>query len=495
LIRTSHTSSCTIPHADSYLESIYISDTTLINTADNTPITWMSLSSSGVLTASNIPCSLTNNYTISFKANLGVAGSNTEIQFIMQIDGQRPLINDTVADQSTTALNSSISYNVSTMFKNGAGFSSPLTYSATLADGNNLPSWISFDATTKIFTITTTAIQTATVKLICTNNLSNNKTQEFTVSITNNQPNVASSMGTVTHEDNRTYTETFNLAQVFQETDPNQVLTFSLVSFPAFVTATISGSNILTVTSFPSSSDVGGTHRVQVLASDSFSSRLDILTIVVIENTPPTQPVGLQTSITGYEDTQNYTAFLPFVDAEGNGISYNVVNSDGSPLNTSWITFDHSTRNLTYTPYGSLTSPMTFTLTVGDAYNTPSNTTITMTIKFKPKDNPAIVSRLGEFVALSFSYFQVPNNIITDDAVITSYWVTLDDGSSSPPSWLTITYPDTSTSGHFEFSGTYPTFLIELIPLRIYARDADNLVGYASIQLETKLHCHISCLT
>ena len=457
-----------------------------MNTADSTGITWMSISSAGVLTATNVPCSVVNNYTISFNVNIGLAGTNTQIQFDIEIDIQRPAINDTVVNQTTTALNTSISYNVSTTFKNLAGFSSPLTYSATLSDGNNLPSWIVFDTATKIFTITTAAVQTATVQLICKNNLGNNRTQEFTVSITNNQPSIASSMGTVTHEENRTYTETFNLTQVFQETDPNQVLTYSVSSSPAFVTASISAANVLTVTGTPSYSDIGGTHRVQILASDSFSSRLDILTIVVIENYPPAQPTGLQTSITGYEDAQNSTVLLSFTDTESNGISYSVVNSNGSPLNTSWITFDHATRNLTYTPYGSLTSPMTFTLSVSDAYNTPVNVTITMTIKFKPKDNPAVVMRLGEFVAMSFSYFQVPNNIITDDAVITNYWVTLSDGASSPPSWLTINYPNTSLSGHFEFSGIYPIFLIDLIPLRIYARDSDNLEGFASIEIETK---------
>ncbi|CAI2371721.1 unnamed protein product [Moneuplotes crassus] len=495
LVKQSFTTSCTLKSWQTMPTSIYY-DLTVYDSS-NLAIPWMSLTSWNELIATDIPCSLIGNITLYLKADIGQIGNQT-VKINLEVKPPTPLINDTVQNQGTTALNSAVTYSVSTMFKNPDGYSSVLTYSATLSDGSMLPSWIDFDPTTKIFTFATTSVNTAAIKLICTNKDGGSQNQQFTASITNTSPTVISSMGSVTREDNTTFTDTFNLTQVFQEVDPNQSLTFSIDNDPAppsFVTASISADHILTVTGKASSSDIGGIHRVFVEASDSFNVIFDILTIIITENNPPAQPAGFQTSIIGYEDTQNNTDFLPFTDEEGNPISYVVTNSNGSSLNTSWITFDPVGRKLVYTPYGSLTSPIAFTFTASDAFNTPVDVTVTMTIKFKPKDNPAVVTRQGEFVVLSYSYFEVPESIITDDAAITSYWVTLDDGTSPPPSWLTILDPLSSSSGNFEFSGIYPVFVSETISLRIYARDSDNLEGYSSISIQTKLFCHVSCLT
>jgi len=239
------------------------------------------------------------------------------------------------------------------------------------------------------------------------------------------------------------------------------------------------------VTGNPSLSDVGGVHRVQITADDGYNKTLDILTINVEENDPPQKPVSFPTSFISYEDTADTTIFPPFNDDEGDSITYTMQYKNGSSLDSSWINFDPLTRSLSYTPYLGLPSLITLTLTTNDAFNSAIETDISMTIKFKPKDNPSIVDRTGEFVCLSFSSFEISKNILTDEDIITQYNIQLSDGSPVP-SWLQILYPNETASGNFKFSGTYPTEDYTLYNFTIHAKDPDGMTGSASFYIQTK---------
>ncbi|CAI2365637.1 unnamed protein product [Moneuplotes crassus] len=494
-IESKYSATCTLNSTQMFARSVFY--TNIVWDSSDNPVTWASISPEGAFAVSNIPCSIQGVNIVKFLTNIGEIGEyNITVQ--INVTGPPPQINQTVVDQQTTALNTDITYDVSQMFKNLDGHPSVLVYSATLSDGSPLPSWAIFDASTKVFIFDASATNTATIKLICTNDLNYNATQEFIASIINNLPQVVSPMGTVTHEDNITFTETFNLTEVFNEVDPNQVLTYQIVSSPAppsFVSATISTNNILTVSGCASVSDVGGTHRVQVNALDGFDLISDILTIVITENKSPNIPSGIQTSLIGYEDTPSFTTFPAFTDDEGNPISYNVINADGSALNNSWINFDPTTRNLSYTPFGDLFGPIMLKLIARDDYNDPVVVDITLQLNYRPRDNPIILDRNGEFMVKEFSYYEIPNTIISHYEPISTYWVTLNDGFTPPPSWLTISDPHSSASGNFEFFGTYPTSTHEVIILRLYARDSLNREGFATITIESKFYCHNSCQT
>lgn len=94
----------------------------------------------------------------------GLLGS-TLTMFNLNVTSNAPVINETATDQSTTVLNTAISYNVTNMFANPAGVSSTLTFFATLNDDSILPSWINFQSLTKIFTINTSQVRSAVVKI------------------------------------------------------------------------------------------------------------------------------------------------------------------------------------------------------------------------------------------------------------------------------------------------------------------------------------------
>jgi len=159
--------------------------------------------------------------------------------------------------------------------------------------------------------------------------------------------------------------------------------------------------------------------------------------------------------------------------------------NDDTALDSSWISFNPISLILSLTPTSVQSSPTIVKLIAEDAYNDPTESLITITIKFKPKDNPSVIERTGTFVCQSFSYFEISRNILIDEDIISSYTVTLND-SSPIPSWLQVYYPDETTSGDFRFSGTYPTLDNTLYNFTISAQDSDGMIGTASFYIQSK---------
>ena len=198
---------------------------------------------------------------------------------------------------------------------------------------------------------------------------------------------------------------------------------------------------------------------------------------MITENYAPSAPS--LSAYTAKEDLPASTTLPAFTDAEGDTITYRVEQSDYSALDTSWIEFDATTRVLNYTVPANLGSgTVTLKYIATDNHNPDSEATVTLNIKYKPKDNPAVTFRTGKMVALSHSTFNISKSIITDDAAITSYWYELANGDPIP-TWMDIT----NTSTHFVFNGTYPTFSSQEFDLNIFAQDVDGLTGYATITI------------
>jgi len=231
--------------------------------------------------------------------------------------------------------------------------------------------------------------------------------------------------------------------------------------------------------------DIPENNRVQIAASDGFDKTINILTINVIENEPPTVPNPYITTRTAFEGTNSTVVYPEFDDTENDPVTYSMTYDDGSPINSSWITFNPLNRALRYYPQGSETSPLTLVMHASDPYNPPTVATTTMIIRFKPKDNPSIVSRTGEFVWNSFSSFEISKNILTSDDLINQYSITLSDGSPIP-SWLQVLYPHQSASGDFKFSGTYPLYENILYDFIITATNINGLSGEAAFHIQTK---------
>jgi hypothetical protein len=208
------------------------------------------------------------------------------------------------------------------------------------------------------------------------------------------------------------------------------------------------------------------------------------LTIEITENYAPSAPP--LTAYTVKEGLSESITLPAFTDTESDTIDYRVEQNDYSALDTTWIEFDSSTRILNHTVPANLgTGTVNLKYIATDNHNPDSETTVTLNIKYKPRDNPAVTFRTGTMVALSHSTFNISKNILTDDAAISSYSFELANGDPIP-GWLDIA----TTSTLFLFNGTYPTFSSTEVDINIIAEDVDGLTGFATITIAPQVYCH-----
>ena len=164
-----------------------------------------------------------------------------------------PVIAITAVQQTTTALNSNIVYNIKNLFKNVDNTAWTIQ-TPTQSNGSALPSWITFDGTN--LNIATTTVANIQVLVTAVGYDSLTISQSFNVVITNNAPSIISSLGSVSIYENKTNTITKDMSTVFKEVDPNQSLSYIISNIPSFLTYTQTGSQFL-MTWNPAYSNIG----------------------------------------------------------------------------------------------------------------------------------------------------------------------------------------------------------------------------------------------
>jgi hypothetical protein len=277
------------------------------------------------------------------------------------------------------------------------------------------------------------------------------------------------------------------MTAIFQDSDTNQSLTYTITGKPTWITDSKTGV-IFTLNGTAPHSDIGD-HNVTFKASDSYDYIEDNLTITIALNDAPVAPIApaaaLNKTIHSFEGKNESTTYPVFTDPEGDTITYSMTNNDGTPINSTWITFDPATRILNYLPIASLSTPLILKLIATDTHNPDVSNDITFNINFAPRDNPAVVSRTKDFIALHHTFVRISKNIITDDDTIASYALTFANGTAAP-SWISMTLWTASASGEFEFDGTYPAHENKLYEFSISATDSHGLIGTANFFIQTR---------
>ena len=238
----------------------------------------------------------------------------------------------------------------------------------------------------------------------------------------------------------------------------------------------------MTVTGTATAAQVG-THRVVATANDTFATVSNTLTITINENHPPTKPATFTSTINVNEGIAGVHTIEAYTDIQGDSITYALTKLDGSALDASWVSFNSANRQISYNVTASLSNPTSLKLTVSDPYNTPLTETIQFIVNYAPKNNASVVFRTGEFLCLSLSTTQIDKNVLYDDGGISSYTVKFANGSATP-SWLTVKAPSVSPSGHWEFSGIYPTYEEVTLEFTIEATDTYGLKGTANFFID-----------
>ena len=169
---------------------------------------------------------LTDTFTYTVKDAAGLTSTNT---ITVSITGANdaPQVQVALVDQNATT-GSAFTYtfpgNANTTadtFKDvDTGHQSTLTYAATLADGSSLPSWLSFNATTRTFSGTPptgTSLSDITVKVTATDSLGLSTTDDFIIHMAAGQDNTPPTIAITSNQASLTAGQTATITFILSE--------------------------------------------------------------------------------------------------------------------------------------------------------------------------------------------------------------------------------------------------------------------------------------
>ncbi|MEQ9887765.1 putative Ig domain-containing protein [Pectobacterium zantedeschiae] len=355
-----------------------------------------------------------------------------------------------------------------------------LTFTATLADGSALPSWLSFNPTVRTFSgIPGNAdVGTLSIKITASDgNASVSTTFSLTVTNVNDAPVVSATIpaqsvaqdaslnftvpaGTFTDPDGDTLTLSATLANGL-----------ALPSWLTFNPATG------TFTGTPGNADVG-TLSIKVIANDGNASVSTTFSLAVTNvNDAPVVATPIPAQSVAQDGSLNFA--IPagtFTDPDGDTLSLSATLANGSPL-PGWITFNPATGTFSGTPGNADVGTLSIKVTANDG-NASVSTTFSLTVT-NVNDAPVIATPIpAQSVAQDGNLnFTVPAGTFTDpDGDTLTLSATLANGLPLP-SWITFN-PATGT-----FSGTPGNADVGSLSIRVTATDGSNASVHTDFSL------------
>ncbi|MFZ6800379.1 calcium-binding protein [Undibacterium sp. Di24W] len=388
-----------------------------------------------------------------------------------------------------------------------------LTYRAELAGGDALPSWLKFNAVTRTFSGTPTAISTLSVKVFAKDRAGLEVNDVFNIAVssanqtlngTSGDDNLIGNVGndtltglagndflsggrgndiyvfnrgdgqdTIDNVDLLAATDTLRFATGVIDTD---VLAFKSGNHLAFKLKN-STDQVIVSNYYAANTTINGQAADYKIDKVEFSNAVSwnqamIQTMVdrATNNKAPT--MGTAVSNQSSKVNVAYSFTVPantVVDADaGDSVTYSLKMADGSAL-PSWLSFNAATRVISGTPTVSNLGTLSLTLWGTDNYGSAIGQNLTMTVNAANRA-PVLAVALPDQTATqstAFSY-TVPSSSFTDpDAGDTlSYSATLADGSVLP-AWLSFNATTRVFSGTPTSAGT--------ISVKVTAKDAGNL--------------------
>ncbi|MEA5605512.1 putative Ig domain-containing protein, partial [Nostoc sp. UHCC 0252] len=322
-----------------------------------------------------------------------------------------------------------------------------LTYTATLENGDPLPSWLSFNAATKTFSGTplNANVGSLNIKVTATDIAFAEVSDVFvlTVNNVNDPPEVANEIADQEATEDTVFNFTFS-GNTFIDVDAGDSLTYTAtlengdllpnwLSFNA-VTKTFSGT--------PLNEDVANLN-IKVTARDILGVAVSddfALTVKNVNDAP--ELVQAIANLKAVINTQfNFT--IPentFIDVDaGDSLTYTATLENGDPL-PSWLTFNPVTHHFSGTPTLGNLGDQNIKVTVNDIFGDEVSDVFILTIA--KVNSPPIVDQAiadQEATAKTTFNFSIPKNTFSDvDLEDTlTYTATLENGDPLP-SWLTF---------------------------------------------------------
>jgi Ca2+-binding RTX toxin-like protein len=416
-----------------------------------------------------------NTINLVHTVNLTAGQVRTAIDFGNQqiITNQPPTVANPVADQTATE-DAIFTFTLPANSFTDVDAGDSLTYSATLENGNPLPTWLTFNATTRTFsgTPTNSEVGSLNIKVIATDKAGATANDIFAITVanTNDAPILGSAIADQTATEDAIFTFTLP-ANSFTDVDAGDSLTYSaklengnpLPSWLTFnaTTRTFSGT--------PTNSEVGSLN-IKVIATDKAGATANDIFAITVANTNDAPILGSAIADQTATEDAIFTFTLPansFTDVDaGDSLTYSAKLENGNPL-PSWLTFNATTRTFSGTPTNSEVGSLNIKVIATDKAGATANDIFAITVA-NTNDAPILGSAIADQTATEDAIFTftLPANTFTDvDAGdILTYSAKLETGNALP-SWLTFNAVTRT------FSGTPTNSEVGTLNIKVTATD------------------------
>ncbi|MDZ8095390.1 MAG: putative Ig domain-containing protein, partial [Nostoc sp. DedQUE05] len=349
-----------------------------------------------------------------------------------------------------------------------------LTYTATLENGDSLPSWLTFNAATKTFSGTplNANVGSLNIKVTATDLALAQISDVFTLTVNNvnDAPEVMNEIANQQATEDTVFT--FIIPDnTFKDVDAGDTLTYtatlengdSLPSWLSFNAAT------KTFSGTPLNANVGSLN-IKVTAKDTAGAQANdvfVLTVNNVNDAPEVfQAIAPQQAT---EDTV-FTFIIPdntFIDVDaGDTLTYTATLENGDSL-PSWLTFNAATKTFSGTPLNANVGSLNIKVTATDLALAQISDVFTLTVN-NVNDPPEVMNEIANQEAIEDTVF---NFTFSEDSFIDvdagdslTYTATLENGDFLP-NWLTF------NAATKTFNGTPLNANVGSLNIKVIARD------------------------
>jgi VCBS repeat-containing protein len=422
-----------------------------------------------------------------YEATDGVVGTASTITFTITGNNDAPVVAGSVAAQQANE-DSAFVFTVPAASFADLDQGDVLTYSATLANGGALPSWLLFDAATQTFSGVPGNLDvgnySVTVTATDTNGLSASSTFAVDVANVNDAPTVSMALADRTALEDAAFSFTVP-AGTFADVDfiHGDSLTYAVTladgtALPAWLsfdaaTQTLSG--------IPANGDVGNIN-VRVTATDIAGASASSTFALNVQNVNDAPVIAASIAAQQTNEDAPFSFTVPagsFTDVDqGDVLTYSATLANGGAL-PSWLVFDAATQTFSGTPANGDVGSYNVTVTASDAAGLSASSTFAINVA-NVNDAPVISAALvaqNVTQGQAFSYALSADSFTdADQGDVLTYSATLADGSALP-AWLSF---DAAT---LTFSGTPGAGSVADLSIVVTATDTGGLSANSSFAL------------
>ena len=348
-----------------------------------------------------------------------------------------------------------------------------LTYSATLSNGDALPSWLSFDGTSFSALPTNDEVGELAIRVIASDGVDSVST-DFTLSVSNvnDAPTLELAIADQAASENGAFIFTIPLG-TFNDVDAGDTLSYEarLSSGDALPAWLSFDSAMQSFSGTPSQSDLG-TLNIEVTATDSTGAEVSDVFDVVVNNVNDTPTINAGIADASIAEDSALSIVIPndaFIDLDGDALTFSATLSNGDAL-PSWLSFDGTSFSAlpTNDEVGELAIRVTASDGIASA-STDFNLSVT-----NVNDAPELALAIADQEATSNSsfVFAIPEGTFSDvDAGdVLTLNARLSNGDALP-AWLSFD----AITGHF--SGVPTDDNVGILSIEVEASDGQESVS------------------